>query len=143
MYLINVSESQGINLDYLTDWSDQPERRDFDGCTWPATLVLAMVTASENEYGQRQPREVRLTGTARETMLHWLRQLAVHEDWQLAYEEIRAESRHVCARLREENKELAWEVERLNNTLAQLKDEHEHLTTEAAQRTARELTFDR
>src|SRR5262249_1203719 len=102
---------------------------------------LEMVSASENEYSQRQPHTVSLTGTERETMLHWLRQLAVHEDWQLAYEETRAEYHHVRDRLEDKNKELTWEVERLGRALAQLKEDNERLTRDAAQRNEREMSL--
>ena len=90
MYFVKVSDQKGINLDHVSTWHDFPEPPD-------PLLILTMLSASENEYGQRQPHDIRLCGKERETMLHWLAQVGAHDDWKARYEESRREERWLSA----------------------------------------------
>jgi hypothetical protein len=95
MQLIPVSDTRGFNLAHVVEWHDSPDIPE-------PVLILTMVAASQNTYGQRQPYEIRLSGHERLTALTWLGQLAAApagEDWQAAYEDARAECQRLTRRL--------------------------------------------
>jgi hypothetical protein len=92
MQFVKLSDTVGVNLDHLLEWWDDPREPE-------PMLVLTTIATSENEYGQRQPHEIKLYGQERLKMLHWLDQVNVDDDWKAAYEEVREEKRGMQRRL--------------------------------------------
>src|SRR5262245_54610450 len=98
MHFVKLSDTQGINLDGILAWYDFPagERH---GDTYIDHLLLLTIAGSVSADGLPQPHEIHLAGAERLTMLHWLNQVNVDDDWKRAYEDERHENQLVSRRL--------------------------------------------
>jgi hypothetical protein len=55
MHFVKLSDTYGINLSHVLEWTDYPTGSE-------PLIVLVTAAASENEYGQRTPHVIRLMG---------------------------------------------------------------------------------
>ncbi len=94
MYLVQLSDTEGINLAHVIEWSDFANYLG-DG---PA-LRVRFSAPSENMHGQRQPHESLFFGEQRRILLQVLANVQMGQDWKTAYEDMREEQARTTTRL--------------------------------------------